>query len=211
MIAAPPLTPTESFACILKGLREIVADLGGRRLIAGPLVLLIWTRLGRIAEKFAVLAERIQAGKLPGSPSVRARAASVAATSCPLRPKPEHKMPTGFAWLIRLGGYHAAGRGSQLQHLLSDPEMVALISAAPQQMGRLLRPLCWMLGIKPAPGLFPNRTRKPKPPPLSDASSGTESETPPARKPRPKRRRRLREGEMMSAAFVRSLSVPWRD
>ena len=75
-------------------------------------------------------------------------------------------MPAGFAWLIRLGGYHAAGFGSQFQHLLSHPEMVALIAAAPQQMGRVLRPLCWMLGIKPPPGLFPNRARKPRAPDL---------------------------------------------
>ena len=209
MILAPPLTATDRFACILKGLREVVADLGGRRLITGALVLLIWTRLGRIAEKFAVLAERIQAGKLPASAPVRTRAVSAPASPRPARPKPEHE--TGFAWLIRLGGHHAAGRASQLQYLLSDPEMVALISAAPQQMGRLLRPLCWMLGIKPAPGLFPQRARKPRAPSPADASGATEGETPPTRKPRPKRRRRLREGELMTAAFVRSLSVPWRD
>ena len=110
------------------------------------------------------------------------------------------------------GGYHAAGFGCQLQHLLSDPEMVALISAAPQQMGRVLRPLCWMLGIKPPPGLFPKRTGKLRSPDCSGACGGTEAETPPAPKSKSRRRRRpLREAEMMTAAFVRSLSVPWRD
>ena len=145
---------------------------------------------------------------------MRTRTVSVSASASPRpeRPKPETEMPAGFAWLIRLGGYHAAGFGCQLQHLLSDPEMVALIAAAPRQMGRVLRPLCWMLGIKPPPGLFPKRARKPRAPLSSGTSGGTEAETPPAPKPKPRRRRRpLREGEMMTAAFVRSLSVPWRD
>src|SRR5574337_1582279 len=160
MTVAPLLALDDRFAFIVKGLRDMVADRGGRRLITGALVLLIWTRLGRIAEKFAVLAERVRAGTLPAPAPARTRAVTALASPRAPRPKPEHD--TGFAWLIRLGGYHAAGFGSQFQHLLSDPEMVALISAAPQQMGRLLRPLCWMLGIKPSPGLFPNRARKPR-------------------------------------------------
>ena len=183
-------------------------------LITGALVLLIWNRLGRIGEKFAALAERIRAGTLPAPAPVRTRTVSVSASASPRpeRPKPETEMPAGFAWLIRLGGYHAAGFGSQFQHLLSHPEMVALIAAAPRQMGRVLRPLCWMLGIKPPPGLFPKRARKPRAPLSSGTSGETEAETPPAPKPKPRRRRRpLREGEMMTAAFVRSLSVPWRD
>src|SRR5574337_861240 len=208
MTVAPLLALDDRFAFIVKGLRDMVADRGGRRLITGALVLLIWTRLGRIGEKFAVLIERVRAGTLPAAASLRTRTASAPAALSPRpeRAKPEHE--TGFGWLIRLGGYEAAGYGSQFQHLLSDPEMVALISAAPRQMGRLLRPLCWMLGIKPAPGLFPKRARKPKSPTLLDASGETEAKKP--RAPRPKRRRRLREGEYMTAAFVRSLSVPWR-
>ena len=210
MTVALPLTPADRFAYVLKGLREVVADRGGRRLITGTLVLLIWTRLGRIAEKFAVLTERVRAGTLPVSAPARTpRTASAPSSPRLLRPRREDEMPTGFGWLIRLGGHHAAGFGSQLQHLLCDPEMVALISAAPGPMGRLLRPLCWMLGIKPSPGLFPNRARKPKSADASGISGGTEEKKP--RAPRPKRRRRLREGERMTAAFIRSLSVPWRD
>src|SRR5574337_1992820 len=153
MTVAPLLALDDRFAFIVKGLRDVVADRGGRRLITGALVLLIWTRLGRIAEKFAALAERVRAGNLPASAPGRTRSMPASVSARPSRPKPEHD--TRFAWLIRLGVYHAAGFGSQFQHLLSDPEMVALISAAPSQMGRLLRPLCWMLGIKPSPGLFP--------------------------------------------------------
>src|SRR6185312_11003612 len=67
------------------------------------------------------------------------------------------------AWLIRLGGYKAAAYGSLLQHLLADPEMAALIAAAPQ-LGRVLRPLCRMLGIDPGPARLPRRPRDPEAP-----------------------------------------------
>ena len=203
----PLLDPADRVAFIVKGLRGVLAELGVRRLLDGAIVLLIWNRLGRIAQEFAVVAERVRAGTLPAGR--RAAVASAPASPRPPRPPSPDGMPAGFAWLIRLGGWQAAGFGSQLQHLLSNPEMVALISAAPRQMGRVLRPLCWMLGIKPPPGLFPKRARKPRAPLSSGTSGATEAETPPA--PKPRRRRPLRDGEMMTAAFVRSLSVPWRD
>jgi hypothetical protein len=43
--------------------------------------------------------------------------------------------------------FGAAQFGSQLQYLLADPEMKALIAASPS-MRRTLRPLLWMLGIE---------------------------------------------------------------
>jgi hypothetical protein len=59
----------------------------------------------------------------------------------------------------------AAAFGAQLQHLLADPEMAALVAAAPQA-GRVLRPLCRMLGVRPPPGPLapPSRPRAPAPP-----------------------------------------------
>jgi hypothetical protein len=48
-----------------------------------------------------------------------------------------------------------ACQGSQLNHLLlTDPNMQALLKAAPQA-ARVLRLLCQMLGIRPDPGIFP--------------------------------------------------------
>ncbi|MBV8522612.1 MAG: hypothetical protein JOY71_10905 [Acetobacteraceae bacterium] len=40
-----------------------------------------------------------------------------------------------------------------MQYLLADPEMAALLADVPQA-GRILRPLCRMLGIRPEPELF---------------------------------------------------------
>ncbi len=63
---------------------------------------------------------------------------------------------------MRLVPQTASG-ASQLQHLLAEPEMAALIAAAPQ-MGRILRPLCRMLGVRPPPGLrAPPPARAPAP------------------------------------------------
>lgn len=56
------------------------------------------------------------------------------------------RLPRAFGWLVRLVTGVTCYR-SQLQHLLSDPEIEALVSAAPQ-MGRMLRPLCHMLAIR---------------------------------------------------------------
>jgi hypothetical protein len=54
--------------------------------------------------------------------------------------------------------FGAAQFGSQLQYLLADPEMMALVAASPR-IRRTLRPLLWMLGIEAS------LIRPPPPPP----------------------------------------------
>ncbi len=119
---------------------------------------LIWLRLRRTGARFAKLAARVRAGELPAT--ARRSASGASAQSAESRAERQAKrrksddpadrlakrLPRGFAWLLRLVP-EAAVYGSQLNHLLSDPEMVELLTAAPQ-MGRLLRPLCQMLGIR---------------------------------------------------------------
>ena len=151
--ATLPTTPTDRFASILDGLcRAVAARGGGRDRLHGPLVILIWSRISRIAVRFAALAARIAAGRQRRYPARR-----------PPRPAPrrpaQRSLPHGPAWLLPLVP-QASGYGSQLQHLLADPEFAALVDAAPQ-MRRLLRPLCRMLGVAPPP---PPRTEPPPPP-----------------------------------------------
>jgi hypothetical protein len=55
-------------------------------------------------------------------------------------------LPRRFGWLVGLVGYEAAGRASQLQALLAEPEMAALVRDVPQAR-RILAPLCRMLGV----------------------------------------------------------------
>ena len=75
---------------------------------------------------------------------------------------PPERLPRRAGWLTQA----MAGRysGSQFEHLLKDPELIAAIQAAPA-LARPLRGLCHMLGI-PVPELIrlPKRPRKPRPP-----------------------------------------------
>jgi hypothetical protein len=69
-----------------------------------------------------------------------------------------------------------ANCGLALQHFLSLPETGELVSAGPQA-GRILRPLCRILGVKPPPYLtLPRHPRLPRPPP----EPASAEETPPA-------------------------------
>jgi hypothetical protein len=127
-----------------------------------PPLLLVHAWLGRLVQRFAALVARAEAGTL--RPPRRGRHRSPAENP-PVKPRP--RWPQNFAWLIKMLPYQAACFGSQLQHQFSQPEMVALLEAAPQA-GRLLRPLCRMLAIDLPPALRlpprPPRPRKPKPP-----------------------------------------------
>ena len=154
---APPFPPADRFAGIVDGLcRAVAAQIAGGRL-AGPLIILIWTRLRHIARRFGGIAARLNAGRLRRRAAPRRRPAQE--TPRPRRHRGPRPLPQGFAWLIRLAPGAAAGAASQLRHLLAEPDMAALIAAAPQT-GRSLRSLCWMLGVRPPPDL-PRRRRVP--------------------------------------------------
>jgi hypothetical protein len=146
-LATPP-APAERFANLIEGACRVVAaqSAGGR--LAGPLIMLIWGRLRRLGARFAGLVARIRAGTLPLVAAAR-RPAS-ARPACTPRPPP--LLPRCFAWLARLVP-EVNPYGAELYTLLSDPEMAALVCAAPQ-MGGILRPLCRMLGVKSMPGLL---------------------------------------------------------
>ncbi len=190
VVTAPPSpAPAERLAGIILDLCAAVAARGGGRdRLAGPLVVLIWTRLRRIAAQVAALAGRIAAGRHRHYPARRPPRRPAA----PRRRTPP-VLPHGFAWLLPLVPFEAAGRASQLRHLLAEPDMAALLDATPQ-MRRLLRPLCHMLGVRLPPppaaasdpppaqdtpavaapfGTPPHaRTSPPQPPPLPHSACG---------------------------------------
>ncbi|MBV8094423.1 MAG: hypothetical protein JO110_14600, partial [Acetobacteraceae bacterium] len=119
---------------------------------------LAWARLGRLASRFEALVAAVRAGRLPLGPAPREQ--SGRDFELPrLEGLPPPRLPGGFGWLLRLVP-GAAAYGSQVQHLLADPEMAALLAGAPQA-ARILRPLCRMLGIRPGPELFASRRRAP--------------------------------------------------
>ena len=81
MVSAPaPLSATDAFALIMERLCQTVAAQSYRERMAAPLILLIWTRLRRLAARFAALAARVRAGTL------RSRAPARRAASRPASP-----------------------------------------------------------------------------------------------------------------------------
>ena len=158
--ASPALA--ERFACLVEGMCRAIAARSAGIGLAVPLMLLLWSRLRRTALRFARLAAKVHAGTLP-PPRQRRRSPR------PAQPAPP-RLPRGFAWLVRRLP-QAAAAASQLQHLLADPAMADLLAAAPQA-GRLLRPLCRMLGVRPPPARSLSSGRRRAGPVASTAAIG---------------------------------------
>jgi hypothetical protein len=180
IMSAPP-TPTlaERLAfmvlalCHAIGGQYLGGPLGGK--IPVPLMLLITERIKNTRDRFARLAERLVAGTyVPRRFAPRQK---------PLAPKPRRPSPfRQFGWLDELLPQAVAQQHrAHLQHLLQEPEMLALIEAAPAPIARIIRPLCWMLKVRPPP-VLPN-PRRPAGIPPSPAPAAYRP--PPPRPPAP--------------------------
>ncbi len=186
----PPRTPAECFSTILLWLSRAVDAhyLAGR--ISGPLIILIRNRIRSINQRFARLAGSVGAGKyVPRRSAPRKRAGP--------RPRGKNPLPQGFAWLVKLVP-EAAVYGSRLRFLFAEPEMAALLAAAPAAMGRPLRSLCHMLGVRPSTILTP--AARPRPP---RAVPAAEPQAPPLLPPLPvslPRHRRTRKQDSPGSA-----------
>ena len=141
-----PVTLTDRFACILAGICQMVAARGGRDHAAAPMVVLVWSRLRRMVTRFTALVARMEAGTLR-APQPRARPSPAEPRSTATAPA--LRLPSGHLWLVRFV-QETIQHSGQVQHLLTDPDMIRLLALAPQQAGRIIRPLCRMLGV-PAP------------------------------------------------------------
>jgi len=166
-----PTDPAERFASIVTAMRKAAADCHVARGVSGPLILLIWNYLGGILNQFAAIAAKVRAGTLPAPRKPRSRAPLPGAEPpLPAKPRKPSLLPRGPLWMIKLFGWHVGNHACLLESLLKDPEMAALIAAAPQ-LGRLIRPLCRALGRDAGAAKLPPRQPKPAQP----------------RKPRPRR------------------------
>jgi len=161
-ISPPPPTPAERFADILWYLAQAVAAQTGWGLSLS-LIALIITRIRETKQAFARLAARIAAGTY--APRRRSGPPRPPAVRKP-RPPP-NPLLRKFGWLLPLVP-PAVVFGGQLDSLLRDPEMAALLAAAPVSLRRPLRSLCWMLRIEPPKILArparPAQPRTPRPP-----------------------------------------------
>jgi hypothetical protein len=156
-VSNPPRTPVECFATIILWLGRAVDGPSMWGHFSRPLALLILDRIRTINQAFARLAARIGAGTyIPSRPADRPRQRAGP------HPRKKNPLPQGFAWLVKLVP-ETAVYGSQLQFLFAAPEMAALLAAAPGPMGRPIRSLCNMLGVRPPPILAPPPATRPGP------------------------------------------------
>ena len=173
----PPPAPAERLATLLAWLSRAVTAMSGGDRLPYLLIAQIIDRLRFIKQRVARLAARIRDGRY----AVRTVTAPCRRSAGP--PRRPDPLPKKFGWLLKLVP-DAVGYRSQLENLFADAEMAALLAAAPASLGRPLRSLCHMLGIRPPPILAPPpavrpRIRPPKP------------ERPPAEK-RPKKPEKVR-------------------
>ncbi len=155
------MSPAAPIPAIIELLCRSIARHGLARLLAGPLIVLIWGRARGIGAQIEALLARMQQGRLRRYPARRPPRPAIAAR----RPPARSGLPRTSAWLVALIP-ETAGSAAQLRVLLSGPEIPALLQAAPQ-LRRTLRPLCWMLGVRLPLGV--DRPAADKPPPLEGA------------------------------------------
>lgn len=162
---ATPATLADRFTDIIAGIRAAIRE---QRNVqppsVGSVLFLVWLRMANMRKRFAVLVDKLRAGTL-AAPRQRQRQRS--ASPAPAAAPDAVKLPPQSAgWLIRLlpQPWHVNYWRDPLEKLLADPEMAALLQAAPQA-GRILRPLCRMLLIPlPANLRLPKRKRPPRKP-----------------------------------------------
>ena len=167
---------------ILDGLLKVIA---AHFRVLAEFILPAWGRVSRARQRLARLLARLAAGTYPGPrrPDARKRQGG----------PPAPYAPQSKLWLVRKIGYQAAGRGSQLQFLLDDPQTRALLDAAPPHavaaIARALRPICRTLGVDLPPELQPPPKAPPPPQPLSPQPLSPQPLSPkprPTKAPRPK-------------------------
>ncbi|MBV9656283.1 MAG: hypothetical protein JOZ42_17150 [Acetobacteraceae bacterium] len=174
---AQSLTERFAFAVELV-LRGFAVSLPRNREVA-PLALGTWNRLKRLVARFSALVAAVEAGRL----FIACRKQAAPRTPRPLARDSHGPAPKAYGWLLTLAPELNTRIGrAQIETLLADPALLALLAQAPQA-GRILRPLCHMLRIERPDCLrLPPRPRRPRPP----AATGEPNPAPTTRPGRPK-------------------------
>lgn len=160
-------------AVIVQGLCRQVAAHIARDRAAGPWIVLVWSRISRIGQRFS----RIHALYLAGTLPKPRRSYRLTKPRAPAK-RPKLVLPAHGPWLLQKIP-ETALYGGELRQMLDDPQMPALLAAAPQ-LHRILRPLCLMMGVEPPPR--PERT-----PPPAEPTATTDPATPSLPPKRPRR------------------------
>ena len=135
-VAAPELA--RRFGLIMAGLAGLIAARMLRMPEYAGLIVTLWHRLQRAARRFERVVSRPVVVVTRDKGPVAVRVAR--------ERKPQVRLPQGHGWLVRVLGWEAAGYMSQLEALLATPGMDGLRASRPA-LGRILRPVCRMLGV----------------------------------------------------------------
>ena len=179
-----PYPPPERFRHLIDVItRAVVAHTGWDQRMSLTLIGLITERLRGIKWTFLRLAACIQAGRYRRRAfSPRPRDASGHAP--PIRGA--DPLPKKSGWLEDLLPETVQFRGF-VDQMLRNPEMEALIRAAPDALGRPLRSLCRMIGLRPPPILARPPRAAPAPAPAPPARTAAKSPAPRHGPPAPPR------------------------
>ena len=151
---------------ILTALRAGLTRHAGSNGVDNALLTRVQNRISRLATRFESLFARFQAGTLPSQTGANPRPsrAKQPLNGQPTIPRARIRFPSGRMWLLTAAQPPAALAASHLQHWMAHPDFRPFLAAAPQA-GRILRPLCRMLGIEASPDL-PAELNLPTPPPF---------------------------------------------
>jgi hypothetical protein len=142
---------TDRFAWLFDGLCRAIGVDAQRQRMEAALAWAIWNRVRMLGDRLIALAERVRAGRVPRRRSTRSDTSPrLSPQGGDLRraerPRAVNLFPREFGWARRMlpetGQYAGV-----LRYLLRDPETMALLEKAPQA-GRMLRPLCHLLGVQ---------------------------------------------------------------
>jgi hypothetical protein len=160
MSAAPSNTLTSQFAWLFEGLCKVIGAEAYKRRIEAALAWAVWNRVRLLGERFLAVAARARSARL----HPRSHPPTPSAQPAPVIPRPLERdgpdkrpappagpsaagLPREFGWVRRVLPETAQFAGV-LAWLLRDPETAALVEVAPEA-GRILRPLCRLLGVRP--------------------------------------------------------------
>ncbi|MBV8092716.1 MAG: hypothetical protein JO110_05710 [Acetobacteraceae bacterium] len=132
----PATSLSHRLGLTLAGLCEALAARMAKDRDAVLLLFMAWTRLRRFVFRFEALLADFRAGRLSAAPSPRGGGDNLPQLPG-LAGLPQPRLPRAFGWLLRLAPESAAFAG-QVERLLADPEMKALLAGS-AQASRMLR------------------------------------------------------------------------
>jgi hypothetical protein len=159
----PPriLDPAVLFEFLIGTLCGVVEIVGPRHGLSAAVMGLIWRRVRQLGDRFAKLVERVRAGGFCDVLPVRGRGAERTEGAADLPPRRAlGKLRQHCGWMVHLLR-ETVGSKSRMYWVLARPEFKELLAQAPLHFGRILRPLCRMLGVEvPIPLLLAAREHK---------------------------------------------------